>query len=68
MYQIIHFSEWVDWFVGVDKIQNRTGDWYFGVVALADIVPASVEQNLTCSDLQRKDLLRDFNTTEYIIR
>ena len=46
--------EWVDWFIGVERIQNRTGDWYFGVVALADSVPASAILNNTCEDIQRQ--------------
>ena len=31
-------ADWVDWFIGVDKVQNRTGDWFFGVAALRNDV------------------------------
>ena len=31
-------ADWVDWFVGVDKVKNRTGDWFFGVAALRNDV------------------------------
>ena len=31
-------ADWIDWFVGVDKVKNRTGDWFFGVAALRNDV------------------------------
>ena len=31
-------ADWIDWFIGVDKVKNKTGEWFFGVVALKDDV------------------------------
>ena len=31
-------ADWIDWFIGVDKVENKTGEWFFGVVALKDDV------------------------------
>ena len=58
----------MDWFIRKETISNRTGDWYFGVVALADSAPETVITNNTCVDIQRADLLPDFNTTSYDVR
>ena len=50
----------------VDLIQNRSGDWYFGLVNLVPKAPASVE-NGSCADLTESHLLEDFNGTSYMI-
>ena len=38
-------ADWVDWFIGVDKVQNRTGDWFFGVAALRNDVSWMQDQS-----------------------
>ena len=38
-------ADWVDWFVGVDKVKNRTGDWFFGVAALRNDVRITAYSN-----------------------
>ena len=59
------FEGWYDWFIGVDKVRNQTGDWYFGVVALKN-PPISATQGGTCDDLTKDNLNNDFNqTTEF---
>ena len=54
--------EWVDWFVGVEKVNNQTGDWYFGVVALTN-PPLSATRDGICDDLTKDNLNFDFNQT-----
>ena len=44
-------------------VKNRTGDWYFGVVALKN-TPKSVIQDGSCSDITKEDLDYSFNQTE----
>ena len=55
--------DWYDWFVSVEMVKNRTGDWYFGVVALKN-TPKSVIQDGSCSDITKEDLDYSFNQTE----
>ena len=46
-------------------MQNRTGNWYFGVVALKN-PPSSVIDEGSCTDLTKENLNYDFNqTAEY---
>ena len=60
---MIDVLEWVDWFIGVEKVKNQTGDWYFGVVALKN-PPMSVTQDGVCDDLTKDNLNHDFNQTK----
>ena len=55
-------SEWLDWFIGVEQVKNRTGDWYFGVVALKN-PPASASKDGSCADLTKDNFNYDFNQT-----
>ena len=43
-------------------MKNRTGDWYFGVVALTN-PPKSASRDGSCADLTKDNLNYDFNET-----
>ena len=58
-------NKWYNWFLGNDKVRNRTGDWFFGVVALQD--PNSLKHE-NCSGLTKSNLLPDFGITRYDLR
>ena len=55
-------EEWYDYFIGVDKVKNQTGDWFFGIAALDDI-PESVSIEHSCKDLNGGSFSHDFNMT-----
>ena len=58
--------EYIDWHIPVDLIQNRSGNWYFGVVNLVAKPPPSVNKG-SCADLTRSHFLSDFNMSYYAI-
>ena len=60
-------DKWYDWFIGTETINNRTGDWFFGVVALKDPNLPNV-LNGSCAGLTKADLLPDFGITRYDLR
>ena len=65
-------EEFLDWFIDSDQVNNRTGDWYFGVVAI------DTESNVTdiltdmasCEDsgIGSVKLSKDFGTETYDMR
>ena len=57
-------EEWYDWFIGVDKVENATGEWFFGVAAINDDIPESVRVNHSCKDLNSGKFASDFNSTD----
>ena len=61
-------GQWVDWFIGVDKVKNKTGDWYFGIAALAVNPPQSVKNENSCEELSKTDFSDNFNMSSYSIR
>ena len=60
-------DKWYDWFIGTEKVRNRTGDWFFGVVALKDPNLPSV-LNGSCEGLTKNDLLSNFSISRYDLR
>ncbi len=60
--------DWVDWFIGVDKVKNKTGDWFFGVVNLKSDFDAGKLNGSACSKITPGDFLDDFNSTDYSVR
>ena len=61
-------GEWVDYFMGVELVKNRTGEWFFGVVALDGEIPESVTADHSCKDLSSGHLDPSFNeSSEYPI-
>ena len=56
-------AEWYDYFIGVDKVKNQTGDWFFGIAAHDGEIPTSVTVNHTCKDIGKGNLSPDFNQT-----
>jgi hypothetical protein len=56
-------EEWVDYFIGVERVNNRTGDWFFGIAALNDI-PDSVSVDHSCAELNTGSFSNNFNTTD----
>jgi len=57
-------GEWVDYFIGVDKVKNQTGDWFFGVVALDGEIPLSVTVHHSCAELNSGHLDSNFNESK----
>ena len=60
-------NKWYNWFIDTEKINNRTGDWFFGVVVLKDKNKPNVISG-NCEGLTKADLLNDFGFTRYDIR
>ena len=60
-------DKWYDWFIGTETINNRTGDWFFGVVALKDPKLPNV-LNGSGTGLTKADLHPDFGITRYDLR
>ena len=60
-------NKWYDWFIGTDQVRNRTGDWFFGVVALKDASLPNV-MNGSCKGLTKADILPDFGISRYDLR
>ena len=71
-YSSIHYSDgYIDWFIPTEKIANRTGSWYFGVVSIkgSDNVSAAIDDSGDCKDSGlTNDLLdKDFKTVNYTL-
>ena len=60
-------DKWYDWFIGTEKVKNRTGDWFFGVVALNDTNKPSLASG-SCEGLTKDDLAPNYGFTRYDLR
>ena len=56
-----------DWFVDNEKVDNKTGDWYFGVVVLNNPDHPSVLSG-SCEGLKKSDLSKNFGFKSYDLR
>lgn len=61
----------IDWFIPTEKISNRTGSWYFGVVSIkgSDNVSSVIDDTGDCkgSGLKNDLLDKDFKTVNYTL-
>ena len=66
-----HSDGYIDWFIPTEKIANRTGSWYFGVVSIkgSDNVSAAIDDSGDCkaSGLTNDLLDKDFKTVNYTL-
>ena len=61
----------LDWFIPMETIKNRTGNWFIGVLALkdeADLAKLNDGQACTEDGITKEMLSEDFGVTKYEIQ
>jgi hypothetical protein len=70
----VYDGAFLDWFITKEQVNNRTGEWYFGIVSVivpdGDNITGVITDEAPCdsSGIDSATLDWDFNTTTYTMR